>query len=55
MARFGWEKGHESSKYVMTGLTGSYVYMAPEVTRSEPYSEKVCSRFFQCNEVAWVS
>lgn len=25
----------------MTGLTGSYLYMAPEVYRSEPYNAKV--------------
>ena len=28
--------------YKMTGMTGSFTYMAPEVTRCEPYSEKVC-------------
>ena len=28
-------------KYVMTGETGSYRYMAPEVFRHEPYTEKV--------------
>ena len=28
-------------KYVMTGETGSYRYMAPEVFRHEVYSEKV--------------
>lgn len=27
--------------YVMTGETGSYRYMAPEVMRNEPYNEKV--------------
>lgn len=39
-------------KYVMTGETGSYRYMAPEVFRHEAYSEKVdiyslaCVMFF---------
>ena len=28
--------------YVMTGETGSYRYMAPEVFRHEKYTEKVC-------------
>jgi len=31
----------ESDKYVMTGETGSYRYMAPEVFRCETYNEKV--------------
>jgi len=31
----------ESDKYVMTGETGSYRYMAPEVFRYETYNEKV--------------
>lgn len=32
-----------NEKYVMTGQAGSYLYMAPEVARCEPYNEKVCS------------
>lgn len=31
----------EDVKYVMTGETGSLLYMAPEVYNGEPYSEKV--------------
>jgi hypothetical protein len=29
---------------LMTGQTGSYMYMAPEVFNNEPYNEKVCVR-----------
>ena len=41
-----------NDKYVMTGETGSYRYMAPEVYRHEAYTEKVdiytlgCIMFF---------
>ena len=31
------------SKFKLTGETGSYRYMAPEVFRHEPYNFKVCS------------
>ena len=35
------KRGHDSSTYNMTGNTGSVRYMAPEVAKNEPYSEKV--------------
>lgn len=31
------------SKFKLTGETGSYRYMAPEVFRHEPYNFKVCA------------
>ncbi len=34
-------KAKDPSIYTMTGETGSYRFMAPEVFRHEPYSEKV--------------
>ena len=34
-------KSKQEDQYVMTGETGSYRYMAPEVYRHESYSEKV--------------
>ena len=36
------------SKFKLTGETGSYRYMAPEVFRHEPYNFKVC-----CYCVGW--
>ena len=33
-----------SESYVMTGETGSYRYMAPEVFRHEAYTEKVSEK-----------
>ena len=33
-----------SRRYDMTGETGSYRYMAPEVFRHEPYNSKVVSK-----------
>lgn len=35
------------SKFKLTGETGSYRYMAPEVFRHEPYNFKVCSGHLQ--------
>lgn len=35
------EVGFLKGKRDMTGQTGSYMYMAPEVFNSEPYNEKV--------------
>ena len=32
---------HANKRYDLTGETGSYRYMAPEVFRHEPYSSKV--------------
>lgn len=32
---------NENERYMMTGQTGSWLYMAPEVLRCEPYNEKV--------------
>jgi hypothetical protein len=42
-----------SRRYDMTGETGSYRYMAPEVFRHEPYNSKVvrhgcCAGFSEC-------
>ncbi|CAL5224575.1 g7281 [Coccomyxa viridis] len=34
-------EGHEIERYKLTGETGSYRYMAPEVFRHEPYNTKV--------------
>lgn len=31
----------QNERYIMTGHTGSFLYMAPEVVRCEPYNEKV--------------
>jgi len=41
MARGGWKESEETANYTMTGVTGSFLYMAPEVVRSEAYNEKV--------------
>ena len=41
VAAVGRKKAEEDTSYVMTGCTGSYIYMAPEVVRSEQYGEKV--------------
>ena len=46
----GWQEasheneqpGEQRTSYVMTGGTGSYLYMAPEVRKDERYGEKVC-------------
>lgn len=40
MAKDGWKEG-ETANYKMTGVTGSFLYMAPEVVRCEAYNEKV--------------
>ena len=40
----GRKKAEEDTAYVMTGCTGSYIYMAPEVVRSQQYGEKVRTR-----------
>lgn len=42
IAKLGYQHAtKEDVKYVMTGETGSYLYMAPEVLNGAPYSEKV--------------
>lgn len=28
----------------LSGRTGSYMYMAPEMYKEQPYNEKVCTR-----------
>ena len=38
-------------KYEMTGKTGAYVYMAPEVLLQKPYNEKV--DVFRCARRGW--
>ena len=35
------DKSVHAGGFDLTGKTGSYFYMAPEVTNSEPYNEKV--------------
>lgn len=42
MATVGYTEAIKHDVYRMTGETGSYIYMAPEVVRSEQYNEKVC-------------
>lgn len=32
----------EGDTFDMTGRTGSYFYMAPEVVNEQPYNEKAC-------------
>lgn len=44
MATVGYTQAVKHDVYRMTGETGSYIYMAPEVVRSEQYNEKVCPR-----------
>lgn len=39
--KHGRLEGHLQETYKMTGETGSYRYMAPEVFRHEPYNQKV--------------
>jgi hypothetical protein len=40
----GWEASKKMNEcYRMTGQTDSWLYMAPEVIRQEPYNEKVCT------------
>jgi hypothetical protein len=42
LVTIGWEQAQkQNEQYIMTGQTGSYLYMAPEVVRCEPYDEKV--------------
>jgi hypothetical protein len=42
MARLGFSEAiKDDVQHVMTGEIGSYLYMAPEVSQNEPYSEKV--------------
>ena len=36
-------------RYKLTGETGSYRYMAPEVFRHEPYNTKACARASPCS------
>jgi hypothetical protein len=42
------QPGEQRTSYVMTGGTGSYLYMAPEVRRNERYNEKVRQCFISC-------
>ena len=38
----GWQTAKkENERYLVNSQTGSFLYMAPEVVRSEPYNEKV--------------
>ena len=38
----GWEASRKKNEcYRMTGQHDSYMYMAPEVIRCDPYNEKV--------------
>eukprot|EP00892_Ulva_mutabilis_P009310 jgi/Ulvmu1/6751/UM030_0086.1 len=41
IATVGYTQAIKSDVYMMTGETGSYIYMAPEVVRHEAYNEKV--------------
>jgi serine/threonine protein kinase len=52
------EYGYLDSKFRLTGETGSYRYMAPEVFRHEPYNSRVDVYSFsmivyQLFEVGW--
>ena len=42
LVTIGWDAAKKQNEsYIMTGQAGSYLYMAPEVARCEPYNEKV--------------
>lgn len=42
LVTIGWEAAKkQNERYIMTGQTGSFLYMAPEVVRCDPYDEKV--------------
>lgn len=47
MAAVGYTQAMRTDVYLMTGETGSYIYMAPEVVRSQAYNEKVRRRLLR--------